>query len=102
METAAAGNGNMIFMIMIVFVIIIMIWSGKGQKKREAEHRKQVDLLQKGDEVVISGGIVGTVVGFKDNALEVKLAENVKVTVLKSAIVGFLNKMTAVQQGDSK
>lgn len=103
MNTAAqAGSGNLIFMFMIIVFIIIIMWSGRGQKKREAERQAKVDALQKGDEVVLPGGIVGTVAGFKDNAVEVKVAENVKITVLKSGIVGFLSNVTPINKGGAK
>ena len=103
MNTAAqAGSGNLIFMLMIIVFMIFIIWSGRGQKKREAERQAQVAALQKGDSVVLPGGIVGTVAGFKDNALEVKIAENVKITVLKSGIVGFPSPVAPVNKGGAK
>ena len=89
-------------MLMIVIFMIIIIWSGRGQKKREAERQAKVDALQKGDSVILPGGIVGTVAGFKDNSLEVKIAENVKITVLKSGIVGVLTDITPVNKGGAK
>ncbi len=103
MNTAAqAGSGNLILMFMIIVFIIIIMWSGRGQKKREAERQAKVDALQKGDGVILPGGIVGTVAGFKDNAVEVKVAENVKLTVLKSGIVGFLSNTAPVNKGGAK
>ena len=72
-------------------------------KKREQELMTKVNALQKGDQVIIPGGIIGTVAGFKDNAIEVKIAENVKLTVLKTAIVGFPAEMQpAAQEGGAK
>lgn len=92
----------MIFMLMIIAIMAMIFWSGRGQKKREAERQAKLSALQKGDEVVIPGGIVGTVVGFKDNAVEVKIAENVKLTVLKSGIVGFLTNAATAAKGGAK
>ena len=63
----------------------------------------KVNALQKGDQIIIPGGIIGTVAGFKDNALEVKVAENVKLTVLKTAVVGLLNDVQpAAKEGGAK
>ena len=72
-NTAAGGISSTGFMlaIMVFFVVMIMM-SSRGQKKREAEHAKQVSALQKGDKVVLLGGIIGTVVGFNKEILEVK------------------------------
>ena len=75
----------------------MMLWSGRGQKKRDQERLAKVEALQKGDKIIIPGGIIGTVDGFKDNTLEVKIAENVKITVLKTAVVGFVNETQPVK-----
>lgn len=104
METAAAqGGGNMILFLFVIGLGLMMFWSSRGQKKREQERQAKVNALQKGDRVIIPGGIVGAVTGFKDDMLEIKIAENVKLTVLKTAVVGFVNEMQPVkQQGDAK
>lgn len=103
MNTAAQGGGSgMFFFLIIAAMFIFILFSGRGQKKREAERQARINALQKGDEVVIPGGIVGTVVGFKDNAVEVKIAENVKLTVLKSGIVGFVNNSVPAAKGGAK
>lgn len=101
MENAAQGGGaNLFLMLLFGAMIIFMLISGRSQKKREQERQARIEALQKGDQVVIGGGIVGTIVGFKDNSLEVKLADNVKVTILKSGIVGFIsNAAPATKQG---
>ena len=101
MNTAAqGGGGNLLFMFLLFAAIIFIMMSGRGQKKREQERQAKIAALQKGDQVVIPGGIVGTVAGFKDNAIEVKIAENVKITVLKSGIVGFISdNIPAEKQG---
>jgi len=104
MNTAAAqgGGANLFFMLFIFMAIIFVMMSGRGQKKREQERQAKIAALQKGDQVVIPGGIIGTVVGFKDNVLEVKIAEGVKINILKSGIVGFVSDVTPVKQGGAK
>ena len=103
MNAAAQGGGaNLFLMLFFAAAIIFMLMSGRGQKKREEERQAKIAALQKGDQVVIPGGIIGTVVGFKDNTLEVKIAENVKITILKSGIVGFISDAAPVKQGGAK
>ncbi len=93
MQTTAQGGGMFFWLILLAFFFVFMIvLPARSQKKREQEMLAKVNALQKGDQVIIPGGIVGTVVGFKDNAIEVKIAENVKLTVLKTAVVGFVNQ----------
>lgn len=100
MNTAAQGGGaNMFLMMLLAVAIIFVFMSGKGQKKREQERQAKLAALQKGDQVILQSGIVGTVVGFHDNTLEIKIAENVKITVLKSGIVGFISDATPAKQG---
>ena len=102
MNTASQGLGNLLVMVILAVAIIAMMKSGSNQKKREAERQAKIAALQKGDRVVISGGIIGTVVGFHDHAVELKLSEGVKMTVLKSGIVGFVPDEQAHKQGGAK
>ena len=85
METTAQGGGMFFWFILLAFAFIVIFLPARSQKKREQELMSKVNALQKGDQIIIPGGIIGTVAGFKDNALEVKVAENVKLTVLKTA-----------------
>ncbi len=102
MQTAAQGSAAWIWWIMLAFAFVVIFLPARSQKKREQELKTKVDALQKGDQIVLASGIIGTVVGFKDEALEVKVAENVKLTVLKNAVVGFLNDRTPAAQGGKK
>ena len=103
METTAQGGGMFFWLLLMVFAFIVIFMPARSQKKREQELMAKVNALQKGDQVIIPGGIIGTVVGFKDNAIEVKIAENVKLTVLKTAIVGLAKDMLpAAQEGGAK
>jgi len=101
-NTAGSGMSSTGFMLAImVFFIVMIMMSSRGQKKREAEHQKQVSALQKGDKVVLIGGIIGTVVGFNQEILEVKVSENTKISVIPSGIVSILDG-NALPQGDKK
>ncbi len=102
MNTAAQGS-SFIWFLLLAFAFVMIFLPARSQKKREQELKTKVDALQKGDQIVLASGIIGTVVGFKDEALEVKVAENVKLTVLKTAVVGFLTDRTpAAAKGGTK
>lgn len=96
--TAAAASGagmNGIFLIMIVFLGVFMFLSSRSQKKRENEHKQVIKNLVKDTKVVLLGGIVGTVVGFNGEIIEIKVSESVKLSVLPSGIVTVLGDIKA-------
>ncbi len=86
-----AGQGASAFTTLIPFVLIFAVFyflvilpARKQQRKKDA----MIASLKKGDRVITSGGIHGTVAGVEDQALMLKVAENVKIRVAKSAIAG--------------
>jgi preprotein translocase subunit YajC len=51
-----------------------------------------LDNLKKGDRILTNGGLYGTIVGFRGNDLDVKLADNIKVLVARSAVSRLANE----------
>jgi len=78
---AIASLMPIIFIFGIFYFLLI-----RPQQKKQKEHQKMVSELKKNDEVVTSGGMHGTVVNVKDTTLTLKVDENVKVEVNKTAI----------------
>jgi len=74
-------------MLAIFYLLLI-----RPQQKRQKETQKMIEAIRKGDRVVTSSGLYGSVVGVKDNVVVLKIAENVKVEMLKSAISGVVEK----------
>ena len=58
----------------------------RPQQKQQKAHDKMLEGLKKGDKILTSGGFYGTIIGIKGTDLEVRFAENVKLTVAKSAV----------------
>ena len=81
-----AGSSSFLFML-IAILCFMWFFTSRGQKKREQQRQVLIKSLQKGDKVILIGGVIGTIVGFKDNLFEVKIAENTKITVLENGIV---------------
>lgn len=85
-----AGGGSPLTMlvpfvlIFAVFYFIVIMPAKKQQKKKE----QMVAALKKGDRIVTSGGLYGTVATVEDQSLMIKVADNVKIRVAKSAIAG--------------
>ena len=71
--------------IILIFVIFYFLLI-RPQKKAQEEHKKMLGAIKKNDEVTTSGGIYGTIVNVKDDTVTLRVDENVKMEVLKSAI----------------
>ena len=74
-------------MLAIFYLLLI-----RPQQKRQKETQKMIEALRKGDRVVTASGLYGSVVGVKDNIVVLKIAENVKVEMLKSAVSGVVER----------
>jgi preprotein translocase subunit YajC len=59
----------------------------RPQQKRAKDQKKMLEALQKGDKVVLSGGIHGSIAGLEDKTVLVDVGNNVKIKFERSAIV---------------
>ena len=80
-SSAILGMLPFILMFLVLYLLIL-----RPQIKKQKSHQKMIDGLKKGDQVVTSGGIHGVVVNIKDDVVVVKIAENVKVDLSRSAV----------------
>ena len=90
------GTGIGQFIPLILIFVIFYFFLIRPQQKKVKEHKAMVENLSRGDKVVTSAGIIGTVEKIIDNdRIEVLIAENVKVEIIKSTgIQGLLNTPT--------
>ena len=81
------------FIPLILIFVIFYFFLIRPQQKKAKEHKIMIENLKRGDKVVTSGGITGIVERVIDNdKVEVEIAENVKVEIIKSSgIQGLLN-----------
>ena len=78
-----AGIGQ--FIPLILIFVIFYFFLIRPQQKKVKEHKLMVENLKRGDKVVTSGGIVGSIERVIDNdKVEVTISENVKVEIIKS------------------
>ena len=86
-----AGIGQ--FIPLILIFVIFYFFLIRPQQKKVKDHKAMVDALKRGDKVITSGGIVGTVERIIDNEkVEVQISENVNVEIVRSAgIQGLVN-----------
>ncbi len=81
-------------LMLVVLLVFMWIFTTRGQKRRDQQRQLLIKSLQKGDRVILLGGIIGTIAGFKDNLFEIKISEGTKITVLENGIVDVLKDNT--------
>ena len=88
-----SGSGFTQFIPLILIFVIFYFFLIRPQQKRAKDHKAMVAALKRGDEVVTSGGIVGTVERILgEDKLDLLISENVTVQVVQSTIQSVLNK----------
>jgi preprotein translocase subunit YajC len=81
----AGGGFSSLIMMVAIFAIFYFILIRPQQKKMK-EHKKMVEELKKGDRIITSGGIYGTVENTTPETLTIKIAEGVKVKITRSSV----------------
>jgi len=82
-----SGSGFAQFIPLILIFVIFYFFLIRPQQKRIKDHKKMVAALKRGDEVITSGGIVGSIEKVLDNdKVDLLISENVTVQVVKSTI----------------
>ena len=88
-----SGQGLAQFIPLILIFIIFYFFLIRPQQKRVKDHKTMVEGLKRGDEVITSGGIIGTVERvMEDDRIEVLIEENTKVQIIRSTITSLLQK----------
>ena len=92
---AAGGPGGGIKLIMLVVMIAVFyFFLIRPQQKRAKEHRNLVQNLNKGDEVVTAGGILGRVTKVTDEFVVVEISDNLEIKLQKQSVQATLPKGT--------
>ena len=87
------------FIPLILIFVIFYFFLIRPQQKKVKEHKTMVENLKRGDKVVTSAGIIGTIERIIDNEkAEVLIAENVKVEVIKSTGIQALMNVTEAKK----
>ena len=85
-QQAQAPSGIISFLPLVfilgIFYLIVFLPARRRQKKLQ----EMIDSLKAGDKVVTSGGIYGTIVGIKDDRIQLRIAENVKIELSRNAV----------------
>ena len=91
---AEGGLGLMpIILVMIIFYFLLI----RPQQKRAKQHKEMLSALKRGDKIVTNGGLTGTIIKAVDDSetIEVEIAKDVKVNVVRTMIADVRNKDAA-------
>jgi preprotein translocase subunit YajC len=99
MFLAAAGVAGgsaffvQLFPLLLIFVVFYLFLI-RPQQKRAKEHQAKIDAVQKNDEVVTGGGLMGKVTKVADDYVEVEIAPNVRVKAVKATLTNVQSRGT--------
>ena len=81
------------FIPLVLIFVIFYFFLIRPQQKRVKDHKAMVASLKRGDEIITSGGIIGTIDRImEDDRIEVVIGENTKVQIIRSTITSLLKK----------
>jgi len=83
---------NLVLLGGMVVIFYFLLW--RPQSKRQKEHQALVNSLNKGDEVITGGGLLGKITKVSDDFVTVEIANNVSVNVQKGSVTAVLPKGT--------
>jgi preprotein translocase subunit YajC len=96
-QSPAAPSADMfgsLLIPMLLMIVIFYFFLIRPQSQRQKDHRERMNAVRRGDTVVTSGGMVGRVTKVSDTSdeIEVELAENLKIRVIKSTLLDVRSK----------
>jgi preprotein translocase subunit YajC len=96
LQSTGGGTSSLLALLMQVLPIVaigaifyFLVIAPANKQRRQTQ--EMINALKKGDRVLTTGGLYGTVQGIESDVVYLKLAENVKVKVARSAISGLVN-----------
>ncbi|MBC7189279.1 preprotein translocase subunit YajC [Candidatus Aerophobetes bacterium] len=85
-QDAGAGGLMGAFVPLILIFVIFYFLLILPQRRKQKEHQEMIKNIKKGDKIITSGGIYGTVTKVKKNYLEVEIANQVVIRLQRNAI----------------
>jgi preprotein translocase subunit YajC len=94
-QAAPSGDAGYIGLLPIVLMFVLLYFLMiRPQMKRAKEQRQMIEALQKGDEVVTAGGLVGRITKLGDAYISLEIAPNTEINVQKASVQVLLPKGT--------
>jgi preprotein translocase subunit YajC len=87
LQTSSPG-GITLFLPLILIMVIFYFLMIMPAQKRQKKINEMLKNLKNGDKVITNGGIYGTIVGLEDDAIQLRIAEQLKIKVARNAVAG--------------
>ena len=102
--TPGLVDGGLVSLLPLVLIFVVFYFLLiRPQQKKMKDHRAMVAALRRGDRVVTSGGLIGTVTKvLNDNELQVEISDGVRVRVVRSAVNEVLSKTAPAGNRDDE
>ncbi len=91
-QTATPSPWTSMLPMILAFIAIMYFLMIRPQQKREKERREMLNALQKGDKVITTGGIYGTVVNISEDKVTLRVDDKVEIDFVKGAIAQVISK----------
>ena len=91
-QTPQSGGGMSMLIMIGIFFVIMYFMIIRPQNKRAKEHNKLIDSLTNGTEVVVSNGIMGKIVGIKDDTIDLEISKGINIKARKNSVSTVLPK----------
>jgi preprotein translocase subunit YajC len=88
MAQGSSAGGLMAFLPLIIIMAIFYVLLILPAQRRQKKTQEMLGALKNGDKVVTTGGLFGTIVGMEGDAVQLRIADQVKVKVSRSAVAG--------------
>ena len=94
-QSAAGGDSGFIGLLPIILMFVLLYFLMiRPQMKRAKETKAMIEALQKGDEVITAGGVLGRITKIQDAYISLEIAPNTEINVQKAAVQVLLPKGT--------
>jgi len=97
---ATAGQGDPLASLILPIGLIVLFYFFliRPQSKRQKEHKEMVNSLQKGEEVITTGGILGKITNISENFVTLEISQDARIHVQKNSIQAIMPKGTIKEQ----
>lgn len=86
-----AAGGLAGFLLIIILFAIFYFLLIRPQQKKAKEHREMIGNLKKGNRIITSGGLYGTIVSIDDNTIGLEIAEKVKIKLSRGNVAALIS-----------